>query len=433
MSTETLVNPCEPPEIAPSIKKPKRKRREQPRPAQRCPAHDKLKISPSPSFLDWAHQGPNDRSLHGRGSSSSSSSSERSSSQWNRWASGVGGASYSLQDVVALDTIESLLMQYGTTSHMGARDPSYQFYINATGTGAVIYKVLDKVAMISGDPLCHPDQYLSLIQEFETYCKKHHLRVAIVAGSESMARIGQEHKWMMIRFGTEKVLNPTTNPMLGDQVRGGKRTVAKCRQLLKQGMRIDTYCPGHDYDPRIEKQLVQIYQDWCAARNHERGSAFMTVFDILALPNLMAFVYSKDANGIINGFAALRRLGEGYHIDPFIASADAPKGTSDLLLYAAMSLSKDLNITKLTLGFEVVPELDEIYRVPKVLLGVIRKTHRRIFEQLLLGGKKTFFDRFHPDEEQDGALHILYPQTPSLRHILATMHFANIRVRSVVG
>ena len=88
-------------------------------------------------------------------------------------------------------------------------------------TDEELYKILDKVAMISGDPLCHQDQYLSLVQEFETYCKKHHLRVAIVAGSESMAHIGQEHKWMMIRFGTEKVLNPTTNPLVGDQAHFG--------------------------------------------------------------------------------------------------------------------------------------------------------------------------------------------------------------------
>ncbi|KAF2167559.1 hypothetical protein M409DRAFT_36546 [Zasmidium cellare ATCC 36951] len=395
-----------------------------------------VRISPSPTFLDWAHQTPSNKSIRKSISSSSLSSgakSGRSSAQWDTETSFVRGGSYTLQDTAALDTIESLLLQYGTASHMGARDWSYSFYINGSQTGALIYKVLDKVAMISGDPLCPPDQYLSFIREFQAHCKKQHLGVAMVAASDNMSKIAHQHKWMSIHFGTEKVLNPCTNPMLLG--RSGNRTVAKCRQLVKQGTTVDIYCPAEQYDAAIEKELVRIYKDWRAARNAESGAtnAFMTVYDILSLPRLMAFVYSKDASGNINGFAALRKLGQGYHVDPFIAAADAPKGTSDLLLYATMALAKETGITKLSLGFEVVPELEDMERVPKVLHGVIKKTHRRIFGQLHLGGKKTFFDRFHPDEQQDAGLWILYPQRPSLKHMLATMHFANIRVRTVIS
>lgn len=199
-------------------------------------------------------------------------------------------------------------------------------------------------------------------------------------------------------------------------------------------MSVQLYCPAYQNDHDLECELERIYQEWCAARNTERGDcqAFMTVFDILSLPRLMAFVYTKSSEGRINGFAALRKLGQGFHIDPFIASADAPRGTTDLLLYASMALCNSAGISRLSLGFEPLPELTDITGMNRMMASITRKTHRRIFGRLPLGGKKTFFDRFHPDESQNCGLHIIFLQSPGPRHMLAMVHFANISLRAMM-
>lgn len=76
------------------------------------------------------------------------------------------GCTYSLDDFIALDTVDCLLMQYGSTSHMGVRDSSYSTFINTTRTAALYYKVRDEVAIITGHPLCCPGGYEAILGEF---------------------------------------------------------------------------------------------------------------------------------------------------------------------------------------------------------------------------------------------------------------------------
>lgn len=316
---------------------------------------------------------------------------------------------------------------------MGCRDHSYSFFLNDQRDGALYYKVLNKIAVVSGDPLCCPTRYVPLLEEFRAFCKRRHWGVAMIGASDDMANIAKQQKhWVTMGFGSEKVINPMTNPLLLGT--GGKRTVTKCNQLLKAGMTVELYCPSYQYDPMIENEIVRIYEEWRSNRNDERGDcqAFITVFDILALPRLMAYVYTKDAQGCINGFAALRRLGNGFHIDPFISSADAPRGTTDLLLFASMALCRDAGISNLSLGFEPMSELGEVTGMSKTMTDLTRKVHGKIFGQLPLSGKKTFYQRFYPDEEQESGLHIIFLQTPGPKHMLAMVHFANISLRGVI-
>lgn len=319
---------------------------------------------------------------------------------------------------------------------MGVRDPSYTFFINDARTGALYYKILDKVAVITGDPLCSPTQYESLLREFRAFCKSHDWSVAVMAASPDLAALAKDKKWITMRFGVEKSINPMTSPLLLGK--GGKRTVTKCKQLLKSGIKVQLYCPSYQHDPELEIEMKQLYDDWRQTRNTEREvQAFMTVFDILALPRLMTFLYARDPlTGTIIGFAALRKLAHnGFHIDPLIASEDAPKGTTDLLLFSAMAFCNTAGISKLSLGFEPKQELSEedISGMSSFMSKATRKVHKKMWSDLPLGGKKAFHERWHTDEELDEDLYIVFLGTPGLRHMLAMVHFANISLRSMIA
>lgn len=366
-------------------------------------------------------------------SSSSSMVSQADSQDEKIRRLGSRGCVYTLGDFSAMEILESLMLQYGTAGHMGIRDPSYSFYLSKARDGALYYKVLDKIAVIVGDPLCHSGQHIPLLKEFRDFAKAHHWGVAITAASDDLAILAREQSWITMRFGVEKVLNPITTPLITGT--GGKRTVTQCKHLLKSGMSVELYCPSYVHDAEIEAAIVEIYTTWRKERNTARAAhqAFMTVFDILSLPRLVTFIYTRDTNGIINGFAALRKLRVGFHIDPFIASPDAPKGTSDLLIYSAMSFCNNIGVSKLSLGFEPLPELREVTGVNHVMAQLIRKAHRHIFGRLSLSGKKAFYERFHPDQKQDAGLHLIYLQRPGPRHMLAMIHFANISLRAAMG
>jgi hypothetical protein len=347
---------------------------------------------------------------------------------------------YNLDDFRRLEAINLLIAQYGTVAHMSVRDPSYSFWVNKTRTAAIHFKLLNKVAVLAGDPLCAPSAMPSTLEEFERYCRKAGWKTSVIGASSDLMEIARLKKWPVMRFGTEKVLNPQTNEVLLGK--SGKRTIVQCRQLLdptRGGLTLHAYNPSKGRDSAVEAELTRIYDEWRGDRNSSRDTqAFITVFEMFALPNLMTFIYTKTRDGEINGFAALRKMGTTahgkYHIDPYIQSADAPRGTSDLLIFASLAYLNNLGVSYLGLGHEPVSEPDVMYNMNSLITNATRKVYKHIFGRLPVGGKETFNSRWKPDEEQEASLYLIFvsKKVPSPKHLLAMTRFANISLRNVV-
>lgn len=147
----------------------------------------------------------------------------------------------------------------------------------------------------------------------------------------------------------------------------------------------------------------------------------------------MTYVYVRNSQDQIIGFAALRKLESGFHIDPIVAMADAPTGTADLLILESLRMVRDLGISRLSLGWEPLSKLENISGVSHLMASIMRATHDKISKELPLDGKATFHQRFHPDLGQDGAIYIIYFGLPKPRDTLAMLHFANVDVSEVLS
>jgi lysylphosphatidylglycerol synthetase-like protein (DUF2156 family) len=190
---------------------------------------------------------------------------------------------------------------------MGFQDPSYRIYLNDTEDGAIIYKILDRTAVVSGDPLCSPHLVWSLLQKFRNVCKQNRCKVVVVGASDQLARLAQQERCITMQFGTEKIINPVTNPVLTGG--GGKRTIQKCRQLLKSGLTVETYDPSLQHDAEIEAKITWIYNDWRAIRNESHTcQAYVTVYDLFFLLDIMTYLVVRDKQREIIGFAALHMI-----------------------------------------------------------------------------------------------------------------------------
>lgn len=340
------------------------------------------------------------------------------------------GRTYSLGDLNAFQAIERLVSRHGRMTHMGVRDHNYDFFLNHTKTGLLSYRLIDgRVAVISGDPMCPVSGYTELLEEFQSHCKANHWQWAMQGGSREMANIARDNDWTTVHYGRERVLNLQTNPvLLGSE---GKRIRTQCKSLQK-ALTVDVYCPGYVRNHRLEQNIVNMYDDWRGSRNTSRSvQAYITVFDLLAFHRLMIFVYAHD-KGKLAGFAALRRLKEGYHIDPITVASDAPKGLTDLLLVSSMALLRQSKVTRLVLGVEPLNELGEIRGMSKPLERLTRKSHRLVSAEIHQGGKKGFNDRFRPDEAFEEQLFMIYPNSPGIKQSVAMAHFANIRLHEAI-
>jgi hypothetical protein len=345
---------------------------------------------------------------------------------------------FDLNDFAALAALEELIRRYGRVSHMGILDKSYTFFITQDRLAALYYKVANKIAVVGGDPLCAPDRFPQILSEFKEHLKKSGLGIAFLGAGETFVTYVRSQKWITMHFGTERVLNPLTNPVLHGTA--AKSITVRNKHLLnpnKEGITIEVYTPRLGKNARLQQQLVNVYDAWRESRNDSGvPQAYITVYDPFALPELMTYIYSKDRSGTPNRFAALRMLGanNGYHLDPCVAFPGAPKGITDLLLYGAMALLNKANISYLSLGYEPLDDLGEITGMSKAIAKISRKVHRCIFQGIHVAGKKDYHDKFRPDEAQQSNLYLIFPPGgPSLRQMMAIVHVANIGIRKVVG
>ena len=369
---------------------------------------------------------------HGLGESTDSLVSDASSGRLAKPARLI----FDLNDFAALAALEELIEKYGRVSHMGILDGSYTFFITEDRNAALYYKVKDKIAVVGGDPLCDPSLFDQVLSEFQKYRRKHSWGIAFLGAGETFVEYAKEQKWTTMCFGVERVLNPMTNPVLHGNA--GKSITRISKNLLdskKEGITLEVYTPRLGKNLKLQQLLVRVYEEW---RDHRNGSgrpqAYITVYDPFALPELMTYIYSKDRNGVPNGFAALRILGanRGYHLDPYVATPGAPRGITDLLLYGTMALLDTAKISYLSLGYEPLDDLGEITGIPKSVAKISRKVHKRIFRGLRVAGKKDFHDKFRPDENQQSNLYLVFPPgIPNLRHMTSIIHVANIKLREV--
>ncbi|UNI18455.1 hypothetical protein JDV02_004723 [Purpureocillium takamizusanense] len=375
---------------------------------------------------------------------SSSDDSIVTASQELSWDGSSGRADSSdgtLFDVSENDEFDRAYQQYSQTAHMGVLDPEYQTFTSRNGYGAVVYTVRDGTLVVSGDPLAAPEHFGPLLDELARFRKKKHLKIAFMGVSETFAMYAQKRRWIPLKVGRERVLNPITNKILSNQG-AGKRMLGQNRRLLdpeRGAISIGVYAPGiHGVDQAMEVELQIIYDQWRAERNCKKEKdlqTFVTVYDLFCRRNVTFFLYTSDRDGRVNGFAALRNVGarSGFHLDPCIASPTAPRGITDLLIVTAMRLLREAGVSYMCLGHEPLLDLGDMPNQDGIKARVARDMFHRVVDSAQLGGKRTYNDKFHPDESQSSELYVVLPGGPSLlRQAAAVMHVANIRIRRLL-
>ena len=341
----------------------------------------------------------------------------------------------------ASDAFDEAYTKYGLATHMGVLDPSYHIFVSQHGYGSAVYRIRHRTAVITGDPLCSADDLEPLMGEFFQFSCHRKLHVAFMGVSEVFADYAKKRGWTTILFARERVLNPQTNMVLRKQA--GKRMMAQNRRLLdphRLGLSVYTYSPSSStFNPKLEVGLQTIYDEWRRGRNSQSSSgpqAFITVFNLFSYPDVTMFVYATDSSGTIVGFAELRSTGavDGFHLDPCVATPDAPSGTTELLITMSMLLLREAGIGNLSLGFEPLSDLTEISGQPNLKTSVARWGYRQIISSLPIKGKTAFNDKFKPDKALEGSLYIAMPRVAwPLRQGAALMHIANIKLGRLLG
>jgi hypothetical protein len=98
-----------------------------------------------------------------------------------------------------------------------------------------------------------------------------------------------------------------------------------------------------------------------------------------------------------------------------------------------MALLNATGCTYLSFGYEPLTKPGEIFGMPRWLENLTRKAFESVCKGLKVSGKKGYYDKWRPDEEQRTGLHLVFPSgTPGVQDMIAVMHFSNISIKCLI-
>jgi lysylphosphatidylglycerol synthetase-like protein (DUF2156 family) len=260
-----------------------------------------------------------------------------------------------------------LLRLYGRHSlaFFGLADDVEQFL--APGEqGLIAYRVVNRVAVALGDPLCAPQAVEAVTRSFLAFCRARGFRVAFYQASPDHLALYRALNMHVFKLGEEAMLFPQTFSLQGPAL---AKVRTRCRHAEREGVQIQWY--EGVLPATVMQQLVSISDAWLKSKGgrqaEETGFSTGKCSEIQTnarradrLTGLLLPLYGAlPALPLVTG-VALARSGQacafvtftpiygvatgeegtgqrwGWALDLMRRMADAPSGAMDLLLVQAL-------------------------------------------------------------------------------------------------
>lgn len=260
-----------------------------------------------------------------------------------------------------------LLRLYGSHSlaFFGLAEDFEQFL--APGEqGLITYRVVNRVAVALGDPLCAPQAVEAVTRSFLAFCRAQGFRVAFYQARPDYLAIYRTLHLHAFKMGEEAMLFPQTFSLQGPAL---AKVRTRCRHAQREGVQIQWY--EGVLPAAVMQQLVSISDAWLESKGgrqaEETGFSTGKFYAIQtnarradrltgllipshgALPALplmtgvaltrsgqaCAFVTFTPIYGVATGEEGAGQRW-GWALDLMRRTADAPSGAMDLLLVQAL-------------------------------------------------------------------------------------------------
>ncbi len=325
-----------------------------------------------------------------------------------------------------------LMRAYGSNSlAFFGQAPQNNHFLAPDGAGLVHYRLVNKVAVVLGDPVCAPETGEQVTQSFLDVCARHHWRVAFYQASPAYLATYHAlglHVWKM---GEEAILSPQTFTLQGS-VMANVRTSA--RRAERDAVRISWY---EGVPPaEVMQQLEQVSSAWIEhkAGSHAAETGFSTGrleemiesaerADAIAHLSVPSYSSHKAIPRFVTGVATTNAgtacafvtftpiygdtttevivIGEqsklrgwGWSLDLMRRVPDAPPGVMELLLVGAMENFRPYGAHVVSFGLVALADISQ------EMTSVERKLARLVTGRLhLLENHETLFNfkqKFQP-------------------------------------
>lgn len=232
------------------------------------------------------------------------------------------------------DELLKLQSRYGYNAHslvsiaQGAR-----IWTTPKVEGAIIYGQWGRVWLAAGDPLAAEDEMSAMVQGFIEAAREKNCIAAFVPATARLARATVPSQLKAVKVGAAPYFDLRAWEPRGNRA---KKLRAGVNQARRAGVQIEFIdCAGE----RLKRETAVLCQSWLKTRRTATTFCWLLALDPFLHAERKRFFAARNATGELVGFLAASPIParDGWYLEDFLRSPDAPQGTTDLLVMEALT------------------------------------------------------------------------------------------------
>lgn len=323
-----------------------------------------------------------------------------------------------------LSTAVDLIRQYGGAVSHAALDPSNRSFRTPAIDGLISYLLVCRCAVVQGDPICAPENKVSLAVAFADYCTGSGWSIMYVAATASLQVYARKRGYASMEFASLLIADPRDNPEEGPPAHHLRQHL---NHIRRTGAMVREY--KGEPDARMEARTQAACKAWLDGR---RGPQMC-----LGRPRLFdnrvgrRWFIAEQADKVI-GFLSMLRMGcaECQNVINLVfSSPTAPLYTNELMIVTALQSLREEGISPVCLGVGPLKALGRVEGCSTTVEWLSRRLYCMFATKLMHQHEKTvFWEKFGVTRREP--LYLLF-QSPNigLREVYALLQAFHFSVK----
>lgn len=323
--------------------------------------------------------------------------------------------SVKIQTQEQVEKARKLVKKYGQNcSSYLTLEKDKNLYFGKTVEGFIAYGVVDDILIVLGEPICAPEDFLALLTEFKNYCINHAYNLLVLNATSVYL-----HEYEKLGMGCIKCGEEPRFYLKDYSLAGGKASKVRLNinHATKAGIRILEYKPLNKRNIPLEKQIMEVSQEWFSLK---KSSELVFTMGTVGFESPMdrRYFYAVDEENKVEGFMVFVPYDgmNGYMADVTRHRSSATRGVMEKIFYEALMTFKEEGVEWGSLALAPLARLEEEPEMTAKLLNVIYEKMNSVY------GFKTLYQtklKYNPTCWEP-AYYIYYPAvfTPAFAYAI---------------
>jgi lysylphosphatidylglycerol synthetase-like protein (DUF2156 family) len=238
--------------------------------------------------------------------------------------------------------VESLLRagSGGTLSWMTTW-PGNHYWFTASGDGAIAYRVVNDVAITTGDPLGRPPTHPQTAFEFAVFCTDHGWTPAFYSVTDALRDSLAEAGWSSMRVAEETIVHPGSWSLEGKKMQDVRTSI---NRAAKEGVRAE-WCTYSQLGALVASQITEISELWVAEKDLPEMGFTLGGVDELIDPEVRLMIALDESNrvqGVTSWLPSFENgVVVGWTLDFMRRRPDSVNGLMEFLIAQTILRARD--------------------------------------------------------------------------------------------